>query len=104
MLVCCVTLQMDTMSFKDAVQNFAEMNNIDFVPNLKRGTHDGKQIYLFGKVLCAGCFLADCDSLLARSLQTSIYLDNQNIYAWLPNAKGGLEWRPISLQDLADKA
>jgi tuftelin-interacting protein 11 len=38
------------MSFKDIVTQYALVSGVDFVPNLKRGSHEGKPIYTFGKV------------------------------------------------------
>jgi len=51
-----------TLPFKDAVEKFAELNGIEFLPNTKRGLKDGKQIYHFGKC--------------------SVYLDKGCVYVW----------------------
>lgn len=79
-------MELTGASFKDAVQKLAELNNLEFSPNLKRGMHDGKQIYNFGKL--------------------SIYLHNQNLYAWLPSRAGDgtMEWRAISLREALERA
>jgi len=77
-------VESEDLSFKDVVQRFAELNSIEFVPNVKRGLKDGKQIYSFGKL--------------------NVYIDGQAIYAFLPDASGVSSWRPISLQEMAEKA
>lgn len=74
----------ESMSFKDVIHRFAEMNSIEFVPNIKRGVKDGKQIYSFGKL--------------------NVYIDGQAIYAFLPDSLGGGVWKPISLQEMLEKA
>jgi tuftelin-interacting protein 11 len=70
-------------SFKEIVTQFALVNAIDFVPNLKRGTWEGKPIYSFGKV--------------------STCLDKTCIYASIqdPTSKE-FNWVPIGLRDLLD--
>lgn len=72
------------LSFKEIIQQFAQINSIDFVPNARRGAVDGKTIFSFGKV--------------------SIYLDNRNIFASVSTQNGGYEWRAVSLQDLLELA
>jgi len=67
------------MSFKEIVQSFAEMNSVEFVPNVRRGSYEGHQIYSFGKV--------------------SVYLDGQAIFVWQAG-----QWRPISMQNLLNLA
>ncbi len=54
--------QLENMSIKEVMSSYATLNGLEFVPNIKRGTHDGKPVYLFGKV--------------------SVYTSGQNIYAY----------------------
>lgn len=63
------------LSFREVVERFALDNGVTFLPNTKRGRHDGKQIYLFGS--------------------TNVYIDNCVVFALINN-----EWQPISLEVL----
>lgn len=69
------------MSFTEIIEKFAGMHGMLFMPHSKRGYQDGKPVYLFGQV--------------------SIYLSNQNIYYY---DNGKLDWLPIALPDLLEKA
>jgi tuftelin-interacting protein 11 len=70
----------DSMSFKDVVEMFAENNNIEFMPNVKRGRHEGKQVYLFGK--------------------KNVYLENGVAFCDM----GAGKWEPVALEELLPRA
>lgn len=72
------------MSFKEIMTQFAAMNGLLFMPNAKRGTVDGKQVYTFGKA--------------------SIYMTKDCVYVYEQLAAGNGNWRPIALQDLLERA
>ena len=71
------------VEFIDDMEMFAAEQNILFMPNVKRGKHDGKQIYLFGNV--------------------NVYFDHQCIFYHDKNTPEN-EWMPIALDDLVKVA
>ncbi len=77
----------DDVSLKDAVAHLAERHSITFVPNLKRGLKDGKQIFTFGHL--------------------TIYMDRSVIYVLESSGADSAlppAWKPIALDDLIERA
>jgi tuftelin-interacting protein 11 len=67
-----------TVSFKEALEQLAEDNEILFLPKVGK-QEKGKQVYTFGKI--------------------SVYLDNRLVYALSAG-----EWRPMALDELLEAA
>ena len=76
----------EEMNFRDVVEKYAEIHNLAFLPNVKRGKFDGKQIYLFGRV--------------------SLYLNNGVVYTADKDddAQSPALWRPVPLDQLLTRA
>eukprot|EP00474_Spongospora_subterranea_P010871 CRZ11329.1 hypothetical protein [Spongospora subterranea] len=72
------------LSLRDLVSRYAEMNDLEFVPNVKFGRYHGKQIFKFGTA--------------------NIYLDNNCIH-YTPKGRMNLdEWHAIGLAELVEIA
>jgi hypothetical protein len=62
----------DDFSFAELVERFAEMKGVSFLPNDRRGRHQGKQIYAFGRVnvyMDGRCLYAE----VAQSVRAEIW-------------------------------
>ena len=82
-----VAANMDVLKFKDVVAQFAQENGVQFVPNLRRGRVDGKQLFWFGHVSC--------------------YLDKDIVFARKPGSTGSgplhLSYFPVPLGMLLER-
>lgn len=76
----------EELNFRDVVEKYAEYHNITFMPNVKRGKFDGKQIYSFGRV--------------------NLYLNNGVVYTSDKDDDSQIPslWRPIPLDELLTRA
>lgn len=77
--------QSSNVSFREVVQSFAEINNVEFSPKIGKMFED-KQVWQFGKVLCY------------LDQQVVFYLKDNN--STLNKTAGGLQSEPIALDDL----
>ena len=64
------------VTFKDVVETYAADNGITFIPKAGR-VHEGKQIWLFGKISC--------------------YLDRDVVFIFISSDQ---KWKPIALEEL----
>lgn len=76
--------QRTKLTFKDVVEMRAHKAGFDFVPNVRRGRHDGNQVYSFGNL--------------------QVFINSGVVFVEQSGAANRGVFQPVSLDELMDRA